>query len=222
MYLKMKRTILQGLLVLLSVSTTLRAEDPTPAATPTTEATPASSPVATPTPTSVPVATDLSVIGKSADDLRALAGSGNEIKSEPAWCGGTAYGFIVGDRFIYAIVGDDGKVGDVFFAAINPSRKITKEEAAQLLTQNGAVSKARFIPSGYGAGEKKIAHFVVLSTDGKSGLVGNYGPINKPEEKRLGFQIRTLEQFNAEQKTIQKLTAQAIADWKKAHPRKNH
>lgn len=40
---------------------------------------------------------------------------GHEVKSEPAWCGGTAYSFVSDGLYIYAILDASGKVSDVTY-----------------------------------------------------------------------------------------------------------
>jgi hypothetical protein len=156
------------------------------------------------------------VIGKTLAELRARFG--HEQKSEPAWCGGTAYGFICGKYYIYAIINASGRVHDVYYAANQwPFRKLTTKETDQFFVDNqGAKTYDNFTYSanwnsrhefrkGYGM-EKGIKHWVEYSWDNTVCLISNFGPINKPEAERFGYQVRTLEQFTAEQKVIKKMT----------------
>jgi len=166
------------------------------------------------------------VIGKTLSELRALLGK--EVKSEPGWAGGTAYGFISRGYYVYATIGKNDKVGDVFYAANQwPFRKLNAAETNQFFLDNeGDKIYDNFTVSGnwncrhefvkkYGR-EKGFTHWVEYSWDNTTGLVSNYGPINKPKAERFGYQVRTLEQFDAEQKII-KARDGAVADSQISH-----
>jgi hypothetical protein len=155
------------------------------------------------------------VIGKTLAELRARFG--HEQKSEPAWCGWTAYGFVNGGYYIYAIINASGKVHDVYYAANEwPFRKLTTKESDQFFVDNqGAKTYDNFslsanwnsrheFPRGYGT-EKGFTHWLEYSWDGSTALISNYAPIDKPKAERFGYQIRTLKEFDAEQRVIKKM-----------------
>jgi hypothetical protein len=152
------------------------------------------------------------VIGKRIDELRARFG--HEQKSEPGWNGGTAYGFIAGGYYIYATIGSDGRVGDVFYAANQwPFRKLSAAEADRFFLDNeggktydnftysGNYNQRHEFVKGYGV-EKGFTHWVEYSWNGTTALISNYGPLDKPKAQRFGYQVRALDKFNADQKWL--------------------
>lgn len=129
---------------------------------------------------------------------------GHEVKTEVAWCGGTAYSFKSSGLYLYAIIGADGKVNDIIYF---DNRKVAPLSAAAReslwkLNQGDKVydnfdlclwnSRKQFKRLGQEHGE----HWVEYSWDGKEGRVMN-------SSKKNGFQIRSLQAFKAEQKSIQ-------------------
>lgn len=141
-------------------------------------------------------------IGYSLTECR--ANYGHEVKTEVAWCGGTAYSFKADGLYLYAIIGADGKVNDVIYF---DNRKVAPlssaaRESLWKLNQGDKVydnfnprlwnSRKQFKRLGQEHGE----HWLEYSWDGKEGRVMN-------SSKKNGFQIRSLKAFNAEQKSIQ-------------------
>ena len=141
---------------------------------------------------------------------------GHEIKSEPAWCEGTAYSFVRNGLYRYVIISADDKVGDIsYFDNTGRAPLVVSFEqevqAAKALTipfdtfwrenQNGKTYDNRWNwPLGYWKqyGQEKGLHWVEYSADGTKGLVAN-------EAKNKGWQIRSLKQFGEEQKVIKRL-----------------
>jgi hypothetical protein len=141
---------------------------------------------------------------------------GHEIKTEPAWCGGTAYGFTKGKLYVYAIVNATGRIEDITYFATNwPLRKLTAEEQDYFWKQNqGSKIFDNLDPWLYNAkriykkfGVEGGTHWVEYSWDGSKCLVAN-------ETKKLGWQIRSLKQFQAEQKIIIRLEKESFAEQK--------
>jgi hypothetical protein len=62
---------------------------------------------------------------------------GHEVKTEPAWCGGIAYGFTKGKLYVYAIVGATGRIRDITYFNTNwPLRKFAAGERDDFWKQN--------------------------------------------------------------------------------------
>ena len=129
---------------------------------------------------------------------------GREVKSEAAWCGGTAYGFKSGGVYVYAIIGEDGRVNDISYfdnvkiAPLGPlvQESLWKQNQGDKVYDNlnpflwNARRKYK-----KGLGQEHGEHWVEYSLNGKEGLVMN-------ASKNNGFQVRSLKGFNAEQKII--------------------
>jgi hypothetical protein len=143
-------------------------------------------------------------IGYSLSECR--ANYGREVKTEIAWCGGTAYGFRSKGLYLYAIIGADGKVNDIIYfdnTKVAPLTSMT-QEALWKLNQGDKVydnlnpylwnSRKEFKRLGQEGGQ----HWVEYSWDGKEGRVMN-------SAKENGFQIRSLRAFKSEQQRIQSL-----------------
>jgi hypothetical protein len=139
---------------------------------------------------------------------------GQEVKTEPAWCGGIAYRFTKGKLYVYAIVGATGRIGDITYIATNwPLRKLTAGERDYFWKQNqGTKIFDNLDPMLYNAkriykkfGVEGGTHWVEYSWDGSKCLVAN-------ETKNLGWQIRSLKQFDAEQKVIKQLKKESFAE----------
>jgi hypothetical protein len=139
---------------------------------------------------------------------QARAHYGKEVKSEVAWCGGTAYGFIHDGLYIYAVISSGDTIGNVIYFD-NKGKKLSDEKKAQLLRFNKAgqefesgVAVGAFRWNGehnYGKlGREYFKHTVILRPSSFYGLV--YNDI-KPE-KLVGFQVRSTSQFDFEQKSI--------------------
>jgi hypothetical protein len=132
------------------------------------------------------------------------ANYGREVKSEAAWCGGRAYGFKSGGVYVYAIIGENGRVNDISYfdnVKIAPLSPLVQES---LWKQNqGDKVYDNLNPFLWnarkeykkGLGQEHGEHWVEYSWDGKEGLVMN-------ASKNSGFQVRSLKGFNAEQKII--------------------
>jgi hypothetical protein len=141
---------------------------------------------------------------------------GHEVKTEPAWCGGIAYGFTNGKLYVYAIVGETGRIEDITYFATNwPLRKLTAGERDYFWKQNQG-TKIFDNPDPWLYNAKRIykkfgvedgTHWVEYSWDGSKCLVAN-------ETKNLGWQIRSLKQFQAEQKIIKRLKNESFAEQK--------
>jgi hypothetical protein len=136
------------------------------------------------------------------------ANYGRAVKSEAAWCGGTAYGFKSGGVYVYAIIGEDGRVNDISYfdsVKIAPLSPFVQES---LWKQNqGNKVYDNFNPLLWnarrdykkGLGQEHGEHWVEYSWNGEEGLVMN-------ASKNNGFQVRSLKGFNAEQKIIKSET----------------
>jgi hypothetical protein len=132
------------------------------------------------------------------------ANYGRTIKSEAAWCGGTAYGFKSGGLYVYAIIGADGRVNDISYfdnLKVAPLGPLVQESLWKQ-NQGGKVydNLNPFLwnaPREYkkGLGQEHGEHRVEYSWNGKEGLVMN-------SSKNNGLQVRSLKGFNAEQKII--------------------
>jgi len=141
-------------------------------------------------------------IGDSLAECRARYG--HEVKTEAAWCGGTAYSFKSGGLFLYAIIDVDGKASDISYfdnTGVAPLTSATKEKLWKLSQRGKGYDNASiYLWNGRSEYKKRLgqeggAHTVEYSWDGKEALVMN-------PAKNNGFQIRSLRQFDAEQKTI--------------------
>jgi hypothetical protein len=133
---------------------------------------------------------------------------GKEVKSEPAWCGGQAYSFIHNGYYIYVIIppGKD-KVEDITYFDNATWKPLTKEQRDYVWSQNLDSNKQWDVaPNWNGKHEfrKPYQHWVIYekwASKGLDGVVENAGLGNK-----AGWQIRTLEQFHAENKFYQAMT----------------
>jgi hypothetical protein len=129
---------------------------------------------------------------------------GHEVKAEVAWCGGSAYGFKSSGLYLYAIIGPNGKVGDVSYfdnTKIAPLSSTTQEK---LWKQNQGDKTYDNLNLGLWnarqefkrqLGQEHGEHWLEYSWDGKEGRVMN-------PAKNNGFQIRSLKEFNREQRII--------------------
>jgi hypothetical protein len=141
---------------------------------------------------------------------QARAHYGKEVKSEVAWCGGTAYGFIHDGLYVYAVISQGDTIGSVIYFD-NKGKTLSDEKKAQLLRFNKAGYE---FESGLTFGSQELTwngehnyrklgreyfkHTVILRPSSFYGLV--YNDI-KPE-KLVGFQVRSTSQFDFEQKSI--------------------
>jgi hypothetical protein len=132
------------------------------------------------------------------------ANYGPAVKSETAWCGGTAYGFKSGDVYLYAIIGEDGRVNDISYfnnLRIAPLSPAVRESLWKLNQGNKVYDNLNTYlwnagrEYKKGLGQEHGEHRVEYSWNGKEGLVMN-------ASKNNGFQVRSLKGFNAEQKII--------------------
>jgi hypothetical protein len=138
---------------------------------------------------------------------------GHEVKTEPAWCGGIAYGFTKGKLYVYAIADATGRIGDITYIATNwPLRKLIGGERNYFWKENQGI-KIFDNPDPWLYNGKRIykkfgveggTHWIEYSWDGSKCLVAN-------ETKNLGWQIRSLKQFQAEQKVIKRLRKEYFA-----------
>lgn len=141
---------------------------------------------------------------------------GKEVKSEVAWSSPyqRAYGFVANELYIYSILSVQGKVVDITY--FNNAAKVGLPTALKAELWNMNVDKGRVwddtfyrtmaLNSGWDGkhvykklGQEAGQHFVMYEANGPSALVEN--------GKALGWQIRTIDQFNLEQKTIKQLAA---------------
>src|SRR5260370_37864482 len=60
---------------------------------------------------------------------QARAHYGKEVKSEVAWCGGTAYGFIHDGLYIYAVISSGDTIGNVIYFD-NKGKTLSDEKKA--------------------------------------------------------------------------------------------
>jgi hypothetical protein len=129
---------------------------------------------------------------------------GPVVKSEAAWCGGTAYGFKSGGVYLYAIIGEDGRVNDISYfnnvriAPLSPSvqESLWKQNQGDKVYDNlnpWLWNARREYKKGLG--QEHGEHQVEYSWNGKEALVMNAA-------KNNGFQVRSLKGFYAEQKVI--------------------
>jgi hypothetical protein len=132
------------------------------------------------------------------------ANYGLAVKSEAAWCGGTAYGFKSGGFYLYAIMGGDGRVNDISYFDNVKSAPLTPSVQESLWKQNQG-GKVYDNSNPYlwnarreykkGLAQEHGEHWLEYSWNGAEGLVMN-------SSKNNGFQVRSLKGFNAEQKII--------------------
>jgi hypothetical protein len=159
-------------------------------------------------------------LGSTVADLTAKYGK--PVKVEPAWCGGTAYGFQPTKMtYVYAIE-SNGTVGDIMYFDFNKPQ-ITQEDSVKLFrSQFPIVPPITWADKEYkkGLGEEKGKHWkhtqwIVQSADmlreGKSF-------ISNPKDK--GWQFRTPEQFAAEQAVIKALKKKSEQEQSNGTPRK--
>lgn len=163
------------------------------------------------------VATKPAGVGSTLQECRTRWG--HEVKSEPSWCGGTAYSFVQGGLYRYVIIGANGKVGDISYFD-NTGKSSFKTDwhdhynavlqrsipFANLWDENkqGKVFE-NYDPRLWnwpllymkGYGQEKGPHWVEPSYDGKVTLIAN-NCANNPN----GWQIRSMEQFKAQQPLI--------------------
>lgn len=144
-------------------------------------------------------------IGWTLEECR--ANYGKEVKSSQAWCGGTAYSFLHGDTYIYAIIPEKGsQVADVSYFSNVKAGPLPADacEKFWLLNQNGSKWDSgsatnwlnwngRKTYKSLGL-ERGYEHIVQYSRDSKYANVGN--------RTKHGYQVRTLKQFYTEQKVI--------------------
>jgi len=148
------------------------------------------------------IATAHARIGDSLAECRAQYG--HEVKAEAAWCGGTAYGFKSSGLYVYAIIGADGKVNDVSYFDNTKVAPLSspKQESLWKQNQGDKVYENSDLRLWNGRkeykkqlGQEHGEHWVEYSWDGKEALVMN-------PSRNDGFQIRSLKEFDAEQKII--------------------
>jgi hypothetical protein len=153
-------------------------------------------------------------IGFTLDECRKAYGK--EVKSETAWSSPDqkAYGFIANNLYIYTILSAQGKVVDIIYFNNTAKTELPPALKAKLWDMN--VDKGRVwddtfyrsiaLKTGWDGkhlykklGQEPGQHFVMFETNGPSALVEN--------AKALGWQIRTMDQFQLEQKAIKGLAA---------------
>ncbi len=132
---------------------------------------------------------------------------GKPAKIEPAWCGGTAYGFLSKDyySYVYAIA-SNGVVGDVMY--FNFKTPFTQESANALFhAQFGWVPPITWGDKEYkkGLGEEKGKHWVCVQWVVQSFDQLRRGKTFISNSKDKGWQFRTADQFIAEQAVIKRL-----------------
>jgi hypothetical protein len=135
---------------------------------------------------------------------QARAHYGKEVKSEKAWCGGTAYGFIHDGLYIYATISSGDTIGDVIYFD-NKGKKLSDAKKTQLLRFNKEgieYEPGTFLWNGERnsnqLGHEYFKHTVILRPSSFYGLVYN----DCRPEKVVGFQVRSTSQFDFEQKSI--------------------
>lgn len=139
---------------------------------------------------------------------------GKEVKTEAAWTSAEqkAYGFVFNDLYIYAILSAEGKVVDITYFDNNAKAELPPSLKAKLWDLN--VDKGRvwddtfyrtiYLNTGWDGknkykklGEEPFTHYVMYEANGPSALVEN--------SNKLGWQIRTLQQFKLEQRALKQL-----------------
>lgn len=136
---------------------------------------------------------------------------GREVTTEPAWTSPhqEAYGFVSNHLYIYAIISAAGKVADITYFDNNAKAELPPSSQAKLWDLN--VDKSRvwddkfYLNSGWDGrheykqlGQEHFKHYLMYETNGPAALVEN--------PNKLGWQIRTLQQFNLEQAAIKELS----------------
>jgi hypothetical protein len=131
-----------------------------------------------------------------------------EVKSEPAWCGGQAYGFVHDGYYLYVIIpaGKD-KVEDITYFDNNTWKPLSQAQRDYVWSQNLYRNKqwegtARW--DGRQEFKKPYQHWVIYekwASRGLAGVVENAGLANK-----AGWQVRTLTQYQAEYNFSQAMT----------------
>jgi len=124
---------------------------------------------------------------------------GTEIKSEPAWCGGQAYSFISNAYYMYVVIpaGSD-KVADITYFDNATWKPLTKAQRDYVWLHNLDLNQEwESAPNWDGKHQvnKPYQHWVAYRRGriGLTGIVENAGLANK-----AGWQVRTLDQFKAE------------------------
>jgi hypothetical protein len=133
---------------------------------------------------------------------------GTEVKSEPAWCGGQAYGFIHNGYYMYVIIppGKD-KVEDITYFDNNTWKPLSKEQKDYVWTENVDRNKQYDSTADWDGKrefKKPYPHWIIYekwASRGLSGIVENAGLANK-----AGWQIRTLAQYHEESRFYQRTT----------------
>ncbi len=132
---------------------------------------------------------------------------GQEVKAEPAWCGGVAYGFIHDDLYIYAIFSADGKVADITYfdnRKAQPLPQIVRDSIFRMNTDGRAWENELF-PGWDGRhavaklGAEAFPHWYIREENGTTVLIEN--------ASQNGWQIRTRPQFLFEQEVTRLTTA---------------
>jgi hypothetical protein len=148
-------------------------------------------------------------IGYTLDQCRKAYGK--EVKSEIAWpsSGQMAYGFACNNLYLYAILSTEGKVVDITYFDNNRKAELSPELKAQLWDTNldkGRVWDDTFyrtisLNTGWDGkhaykklGQEPGPHYVMFEANGPNALIEN--------ANKLGWQIRTMEQFKLEQRAI--------------------
>ena len=149
-------------------------------------------------------------IGFTLDECRKAYGK--EVKTEVAWTSPSqkAYGFVSNNLYIYAILSAEGKAVDIIYFDNNAKTELPLSLEAKLWDLN--VDKGRvwddhyYLTNGWDGkheykklGEEHFKHYLMYETNGPSALVEN--------ANKLGWQIRSLQQFNMEQRVIKQLAA---------------
>lgn len=127
---------------------------------------------------------------------------GREVKTEPAWCGGTASGFIHEGLYIYAIFSADGKVADITYFDNRKARPLPQmvQDSLWRMNAEGRVWENEMFKGWDGKhqvaklGDENFPHWYIREENGTTVLVGN--------ANHTGLQIRTMPQFWVEQKVI--------------------
>ena len=148
-------------------------------------------------------------IGFTLDECRKAYGK--EVKSEVAWCSSdqTAYGFISNGLYIYAIFSAEGKVVDITYFDNHAKTELSPELKARLWEFNvdrgrvwdDAFYRTIVLDSGWNGkhvykklGHEPGLHYVMYEANGPGALVEN--------ANKLGWQIRTMDQFKLEQRAM--------------------
>jgi hypothetical protein len=151
-------------------------------------------------------------IGFTLDECRKAYGK--EVSSEAAWCSSDqkACGFISDGLYIYAILSAEGKVVDITYFNNGAKTELSPQLKTGLWELN--VDRARVwddtyyqtivLNSGWSGkhvykklGQESGLHYVMYEANGLNALVEN--------ANKLGWQIRTMDQFKLEQRAIKLL-----------------